>query len=91
MADELHLEVSAVGAPAEAHARMAYALAELKKYLTPDNMDYISIEQLEELERMRESNNYTYNGKLVQLVFVTFFFTREQNIVIYKKHILLIV
>lgn len=65
MADELNVEISAVGAPAEAHARMAYALAELKKHLTPDNMDYISIEQLEELERMRENSNYNYRGKLI--------------------------
>lgn len=62
LADELNVEVSAVGAPAEAHARMAYALAELKKYLTPDNTDYISIEQLEEIERMRETG-YSYHEK----------------------------
>lgn len=64
MADELNVEVSAVGAPPEAHARMAYALAELKKYLTPDNSDYISIEQLEEMENMREFGyNYQEGGK----------------------------
>lgn len=66
MADELNVEVSAVGAAAEAHARMAYALAELKNHLTPDNTDYISIEQLEEMERMREcGGKYSGNGKYI--------------------------
>ncbi|XP_039748555.1 KH domain-containing, RNA-binding, signal transduction-associated protein 2-like isoform X2 [Pararge aegeria] len=36
LSDELHVEISAVAPPAEAHARIAYALAEVKKYLIPD-------------------------------------------------------
>ncbi|CAK1543484.1 unnamed protein product [Leptosia nina] len=39
LSDELHVEVSALAPPAEAHARIAYALAEVKKYLVPDSMD----------------------------------------------------
>lgn len=63
LADELNIEISAVGVPAEAHARMAYAMAELRKYLVPDNSDYISIEQLEEMERMREQGgNFQERG-----------------------------
>lgn len=37
LSDELHVEVAAIAPPAEAHARIAYALAEVKKYLTPDS------------------------------------------------------
>lgn len=47
--DELHVEISAVAPPAEAHARTAYALAEVRKYLIPDNNDGIRQEQLREL------------------------------------------
>lgn len=35
--------------PAEAHARVAYALAEVRKYLIPDSNDVIRQEQLREL------------------------------------------
>ncbi|CAG9137158.1 unnamed protein product [Plutella xylostella] len=36
LSDELHVEISALAPPAEAHARIAYALAEIKKFLVPD-------------------------------------------------------
>ncbi|XP_045762677.1 KH domain-containing, RNA-binding, signal transduction-associated protein 2-like isoform X2 [Maniola jurtina] len=39
LTDELHVEISALAPPAEAHARIAYALAEVKKYLIPDPSD----------------------------------------------------
>ncbi|XP_063629004.1 KH domain-containing, RNA-binding, signal transduction-associated protein 2-like isoform X3 [Cydia splendana] len=39
LTDELHVEISALAPPAEAHARIAYALAEVKKYLLPDVTD----------------------------------------------------
>ncbi|KAL0811750.1 hypothetical protein ABMA28_009185 [Loxostege sticticalis] len=39
LTDELHVEISALAPPAEAHARIAYALAEVKKYLIPDGME----------------------------------------------------
>ncbi|XP_050671522.1 KH domain-containing, RNA-binding, signal transduction-associated protein 2-like isoform X2 [Leptidea sinapis] len=35
LTDELHVEISARAPPAEAHARIAYALAEIKKFLVP--------------------------------------------------------
>lgn len=47
--DELHVEISALAPPAEAHARIAYALAEVRKYLIPDSNDVIRQEQLREL------------------------------------------
>lgn len=33
--DELHVEISTFAAPAEAHARIAYALAEVRRFLVP--------------------------------------------------------
>lgn len=47
--DDLHVEISTIAPPAEAHARIAYAMAELRKYLIPDSNDIIRQEQLREL------------------------------------------
>lgn len=47
--DDLHVEISALAPPAEAHARVAYALAEVRKYLIPDSNDVIRQEQFREL------------------------------------------
>ena len=38
---ELHVEIVAFAPPAEAHARMSYALTEVRKYLIPDSNDTI--------------------------------------------------
>lgn len=35
LSDELHVEVTAFAPPAEAHARIAYALAEVRRFLVP--------------------------------------------------------
>lgn len=43
------MEISALAPPAEAHARTAYALAEVRKYLIPDSNDCIRQEQLREM------------------------------------------
>ncbi|XP_073845265.1 KH domain-containing, RNA-binding, signal transduction-associated protein 2-like [Musca autumnalis] len=45
----LYVEISTVAPPSEAHARMAYALAEIRKYIIPDKNDEISQEQYREL------------------------------------------
>nr|AAB97001.1 QKR58E-2 [Drosophila melanogaster] len=45
----LHVEVSTIAPPAEATARVAYALAEIRRYLTPDKHDDIRQEQYREL------------------------------------------
>ncbi|KAF7273221.1 hypothetical protein GWI33_014073 [Rhynchophorus ferrugineus] len=50
LCDDLHVEISALGPPAEAHARVAFALAEVRKYLIPDNNDTIRQEQMREME-----------------------------------------
>ncbi|XP_013137956.1 PREDICTED: KH domain-containing, RNA-binding, signal transduction-associated protein 2-like isoform X2 [Papilio polytes] len=47
--DELHVEISALAPPAEAHARIAYALAEVKKYLIPDSNDFIRQNQIRDM------------------------------------------
>ena len=46
LAEDLHVEITAFAAPAEAHARIAYALAEVRRYLVPDNNDDIRKEQV---------------------------------------------
>ncbi|XP_063237083.1 KH domain-containing, RNA-binding, signal transduction-associated protein 3-like [Bacillus rossius redtenbacheri] len=50
LSDDLHVEITAFAPPAEAHARIAYALAELRKYLIPDSNDEIRQEQMREME-----------------------------------------
>ena len=50
--EELHVEITAFAPPAEAHARIAYALTEVRKYLIPDSNDDIRQEQMREMEVM---------------------------------------
>lgn len=57
LSDDLHVEISALGPPAEAHARVAFALAEVRKYLIPDNNDNIRQEQMREMELFGERAN----------------------------------
>ncbi|XP_032523920.2 KH domain-containing, RNA-binding, signal transduction-associated protein 2-like isoform X2 [Danaus plexippus] len=49
LSDELHVEVSALAPPAEAYARIAYALAEVKKYLIPDPAEMFRQAQMRDL------------------------------------------
>lgn len=44
------MEITAFAPPAEAHARVAYALTEVRKYLIPDSNDEIRQEQMREME-----------------------------------------
>ena len=39
--EELHVEITAYAPPAEAYARLAFALSEVRKYLIPDSNDTI--------------------------------------------------
>lgn len=39
--EDLHVEISTFAAPAEAHARIAYALAEVRRFLVPVSCDSI--------------------------------------------------
>ncbi|XP_075168474.1 KH domain-containing, RNA-binding, signal transduction-associated protein 3-like [Haematobia irritans] len=45
----LYVEISTLAPPAEAYARISYALAEIRKYIIPDKNDEISQEQYREL------------------------------------------
>ncbi|KAI8433061.1 hypothetical protein MSG28_013919 [Choristoneura fumiferana] len=55
LADDLHVEVSAFATPAEAHARVAYALAELRRFLVPDYNDDIRQEQMLEMQLLAQA------------------------------------
>lgn len=50
--EDLHVEITAFAPPAEAHARIAYSLTEVRKYLIPDSNDDIRQEQMREMEIM---------------------------------------
>ena len=50
------MEITAFAPPAEAHARVAYALTEVRKYLIPDSNDDIRQEQMREMEILASSN-----------------------------------
>ncbi|KRT83279.1 K Homology domain containing protein [Oryctes borbonicus] len=59
--DDLHVDINTIGPPAEAHARIAFALAEIRKYLIPEYGDSSRQEVLMDLmskpkgQPMRES------------------------------------
>ena len=55
--EDLHVEITAFAPPAEAHARIAFALTEVRKYLIPDSNDEIRQEQMRELEIMTASGD----------------------------------
>ena len=62
LAHPLHVEVSALAGPAEAHARLALALAELRPYLIPDSNDQIRQQQMREIKILKETDNYIKLG-----------------------------
>ncbi|KAK7070694.1 hypothetical protein SK128_001691 [Halocaridina rubra] len=55
LTEDLHVEITAFASPAEAHARIAYALAEVRRYLVPDNNDDIRKEQIREMELISDA------------------------------------
>ncbi|KAA0201306.1 hypothetical protein HAZT_HAZT002437 [Hyalella azteca] len=54
--EELHVEVTAHAPPAEAYARIAYALTEIRRYLVPDHNDEIRQEQMREMQILGGGN-----------------------------------
>jgi len=58
------VEITAFAPPAEAHARIAYALTELRKYLIPDSNDEIRQEQMREMELMAVGSSSDTMGTL---------------------------
>ena len=75
--EDLHVEITAFAPPAEAHARIAYALTEVRKYLIPDSNDEIRQEQMREMEiistngdvidNLKQTSAIVLNGSLVGL------------------------
>jgi len=63
MGTKTRCEISTIAPPAEAYARIAYAMAELRKYLIPDSNDIIRQEQLRELMDSTTLNDNDTNTK----------------------------
>ncbi|KAH0535301.1 KH domain-containing, RNA-binding, signal transduction-associated protein 3-like isoform X1 [Cotesia glomerata] len=57
LSEDLHVEISAFATPAEAHARIAYALVEVRRFLVPDYNDDIRQEQMWEMQMMNNTEN----------------------------------
>ena len=53
--EELHVEITAFASPAEAHARLALALSEIRAYLIPDSNDQIRQQQMREIKMIKMS------------------------------------
>ena len=62
------MEVSAIATPVECYARVAHALAELRKYLVPHKNDEIAHEQMLE---MNEHVQYKLEADINELVHYT--------------------
>ncbi|XP_037918277.1 branchpoint-bridging protein isoform X1 [Hermetia illucens] len=63
LSEDLHVEISTFAAPAEAHARIAYALAEVRRFLVPDYHDDIRQEQMWEMQALSSSSSQTQTGE----------------------------
>ncbi|XP_017784052.1 PREDICTED: KH domain-containing, RNA-binding, signal transduction-associated protein 2-like [Nicrophorus vespilloides] len=64
LSEELHVEISAFATPAEAHARIAYALAEVRRFLVPDYNDDIRQEQMWEMQVLSSQRNNNKGDEL---------------------------
>jgi len=66
--EDLHVEITAFAPPAEAHARLSYALTEVRKYLIPDSNDHIRQLQMKELEILSNSEKIISDPSQLQLL-----------------------
>ena len=57
--EDLHVEITAFAPPAEAHARLAFALSQVRRFLIPDSNDQIRQEQAIEMERISTQERLT--------------------------------
>ena len=57
LSEDLHVEISTFASPAEAHARLALALSELRPYLIPDSNDQIRLQQMRDIKIIKMSNS----------------------------------
>ncbi|XP_037949704.1 uncharacterized protein LOC119680791 isoform X1 [Teleopsis dalmanni] len=60
--EDLHVEISTFAAPAEAHARIAYALAEVRRFLVPDYHDDIRQEQMWEMQALTSTPTLSHSS-----------------------------
>ncbi|XP_039953363.1 KH domain-containing, RNA-binding, signal transduction-associated protein 2-like isoform X3 [Bactrocera tryoni] len=67
----LYVEISTIAAPAECYARIAYALAEIRKYLVPDKNDDVSHEQLLELMEIDPKSAKQYSRSILDKKMMT--------------------
>jgi len=59
--EDLHVEITAFASPAEAYARLAFALTEIRKYLIPDSNDQIRQRQMREIQIMKKLQSEEQN------------------------------
>ncbi|XP_039297266.1 KH domain-containing, RNA-binding, signal transduction-associated protein 2 isoform X2 [Nilaparvata lugens] len=59
LTEDLHVEITSYAPPAEAHARIAYALAEVRRFLVPDYNDEIRQEQMWEMHVINSGKSAT--------------------------------
>ena len=52
LSEDLHVEISTFASPAEAHARLALALSEVRAYLIPDSNDQVSVRMMMKIVMM---------------------------------------
>ncbi|RZF41285.1 hypothetical protein LSTR_LSTR017563 [Laodelphax striatellus] len=64
--DDLHVEITSYAPPAEAHARIAYALAEVRRFLVPDYNDEIRQEQMWEMHVINARGKSTVGNANVE-------------------------
>ena len=55
LGEDLHVEISTFASPAEAHARLALALSEIRAYLIPDSNDQIRQQQMRDIKMIKMS------------------------------------
>lgn len=55
LSEDLHVEISTFASPAEAHARLALALSEVRAYLIPDSNDQIRQQQMRDIKMIKMS------------------------------------
>ena len=61
LSEDLHVEVTAFAPPAEAHARLSYALTEVRKYLIPDSNDQIRQQQMRDIKMIKISRSLSHS------------------------------
>jgi len=64
--EDLHVEISTMASPAEAHARLALALSEIRAYLIPDSNDLIRHQQMREIKICKIANGEDQGMKSIE-------------------------